>query len=337
MSLELIHSIARRTMEYPYKVWGFGEGIALEALWEAGETLHVPAYQEFVVGLFERWLAREPRLVEADHSAPGGLLLTVYKATQDVRYLGLALNLAQYMRALPQDSTGARLHRPQHPKYASFFYVDCMEVDAPFFCQLAAITGDNAYYDFAAEQLLGYTALLFDEERSLFYHQYNNATRQVNGSFWGRGNGWALLGYLKTMKQLPITHPSYLQIETIFKQLTASLARLQHEDGSWSTVLDRPETYREGSLPAMFGYAILDGIAAHHLPESYAPVAEHAWEAVEGSLTPDGLLHTVSVATPPGDTPHYNQIATGLGYPWGQGSALLFALARMRNSLKGDR
>src|SRR5688572_25750488 len=99
MLLELIHNIARRTMEYPYKVWGFGEGIALDALWEAGEILHEPAYQSFVVGLMERWLAREPRLVEADHSAPGGLLLTVYKATQDARYLSLALDLAQQMMA----------------------------------------------------------------------------------------------------------------------------------------------------------------------------------------------------------------------------------------------
>jgi unsaturated rhamnogalacturonyl hydrolase len=333
MLLELMHNIARRTMEYPYKIWGFGEGIALEALWEAGQALHEPAYQQFVVGLLERWLAREPRLVEADHSAPGGLLLTVYNATQDARYLDLALDLARHMRALPQASTGARLHRPQHPNYASFLYVDCMEVDAPFFCQLAAMTGDNAFYDYAAEQLLGYTALLFNKERGLFYHQYNNVTGQVNGSFWGRGNGWALLGCLKTLKQLPSTHPSYMQIGTIFDQLAASLARLQHEDGSWSTVLDHPETYREGSLPAMFGYAILDGIAADHLPESCALVAEHAWEAVERSLTPDGLLHNVSVATPPGDAPHYNQIATGADYPWGQGPALLFALARMRNSL----
>jgi unsaturated rhamnogalacturonyl hydrolase len=231
------------------------------------------------------------------------------------------------MMALPQASTKARFHRPQHPDYSSYLYVDCMEVDAPFFCHLAAVTGENAYYDFAAEQLLGYAALLFDDQTGLFYHQYNGETQQVNGAFWGRGNGWALLGLLKMLKRLPQTHPAYAKAAGLYTRLAASLVRLQHADGSWSTVLDHPETYREASLPAMFGYGIQKGIAAGLLPETYTRAVTQAWEAVQEALTADGLLEGVSVATPPGDVPHYNQIATGASFPWGQGPVLLFALS----------
>jgi unsaturated rhamnogalacturonyl hydrolase len=322
-------------MEYPFKVWGFGEGIALEALWQASERLNAPEYRRFVLNRFEDWLQREPRLVEADHSAPGSLLLTAYEATRDERYLKLALDLAAHMMALPQASTKARLHRPQHPDYSSYLYVDCMEVDAPFFCHLAAVTGEAGYHDFAAEQILGYAALLFDDAAGLFYHQYDGQTQRVNGTFWGRGNGWALLGLLKTIRQLPETHPAYTQAAGLFTRLAASLARLQHGDGSWSTVLDQPDTYREASLPAMFGYGIREGIAAGLLPKSYAPVADRAWEAVQHALTPDGLLQGVSVATPPGDAAHYNQIATGSGFPWGQGPALLFALTALLSDRSG--
>jgi unsaturated rhamnogalacturonyl hydrolase len=326
MQKDLLQYIARRTMEYPFKVWGFGEGTALEALWEAGGRLKVPEYRDFVIDRFEQWLRREPRLVEADHSAPGSLLLTTYEASGDERYLSLAHDLAEYMIALPQASTKARFHRPQHPDYSSYIYVDCMEVDAPFFCHLAAVTGDNTYYDFAAEQLLGYTALLLDDEAGLFYHQYDGQTQQVNGTFWGRGNGWALLGLLKTLKRLPETHSTYAKIAGLYTRLADSLVRLQHADGAWSTVLDQPETYREASLSALFGYGVREGIAAGLLPQSYVSAAERAWDAVLRTLTADGLLEGVSVATPPGDAPHYNQIATGAGFPWGQGPALLLAL-----------
>lgn len=329
MSNKLLHNIALRTMEYPFKVWGFGEGIALEALWDAGEQLGIPDCRRFVIDLLEQWLRREPRLVEADHSAPGSLLLTAYDATGDERFLSLARDLATHMIALPPAGAKARLHRPQHPDYARYLYVDCIEVDAPFFCHLAAATGDDAHYDFAAEQLLGYAALLFEDHTDLFYHQYDAETRQVNGAFWGRGNGWALLGLLKTLKRLPETHPAYVKVVDLYTRLAASLVRLQHADGSWSTVLNQPETYREASLPAMFGYGLREGIALGLLPDSYAAAAERAWGAVQRSLTADGFLQAVSVATPPGDVAHYNQIAVGKGFPWGQGPALLFALSML--------
>ena len=35
----LARNVAQQAMTYPYKVWGFGEGIALRALWQAADVL----------------------------------------------------------------------------------------------------------------------------------------------------------------------------------------------------------------------------------------------------------------------------------------------------------
>lgn len=314
-------------MVYPFKVWGFGEGIALEALWQAADVLGEPAYRAYVLDLFERWLGRE--IVEADHSAPGGLLVEAWQHTGDARYLDLAQRLAAHMHALPQDATGALFHRPTHPDYHDYLYVDCMEVDAPFLCTLAQATGDAAYDDRAVEQLLGYSSLLQDAGTGLFYHQYNGSTGQVNGSFWGRGNAWALLGYVKMLQLLPKTHEAYREAMVRFTALARALAQRQLEGGDWATVLDMPETYREASLPAMFGYGLDAAVSAGLLPVAYAAVADRAWDAMLTRLTPDGMLQGVSVATPPGNAPHYNSIATGAGYPWAQGPLLLWLLHRL--------
>ena len=300
--------IAQKTMQYPFKIWGFGEGIALEALWLAGNILNEPRYHRFVLDCFERWLQRKPSIEESDHSAPGALLLQCYEATSDQRYLSLAQRLAEHMLSLPHDSSGAAFHRPQHPAYHHFIYVDCMEVDAPFLCKLASVTGNKHYFDDAARQLLAYSTLLRDSATGLFSHQYDGETGAVNGTFWGRGNGWALLGMLKTLELLPSDHAAFTSIQQQFIHLVASLANLQHPSGEWSTVLDQPNTYCEASLTAIFGYAIQIGINRKLLDERYLPVAKRAWSATQQRLT-DGILEGVSIATPPGDATHYNSIA----------------------------
>ncbi len=322
-------------MTYPFKVWGFGETIALRALWQVGPILHEPNYHEWVIGMLNRWLRREPRLQEADHSAPGIVLLDAYNATGDERYLSLALGLADYMAALPRDKSGAAFHRPTHPDFRHFIYVDCIEVDAPFLCRLAQITGESAYYDKAVEQISAYSGLLQDPASGLFYHQYDGESGQVNGAFWGRGNGWAMLGLLETLIRLPREHSGWDNLQGRLSRQAEALAACQLPSGDWPTVLDQPTTYAEGSLAAMFYYAYTEAMQQGYLPDKYAEVADRAWTALEALLALDGILQGVSIATPPGNAEHYARIERlppGAVAPWGQGPALLACLARLETS-----
>jgi unsaturated rhamnogalacturonyl hydrolase len=327
--LSMIRQIVERTLEYPFKVWGFGEGIALEAVWQAAVILDTPDYQQRVAALVERWLSRP--LQEADHSAPGGLLLDFWEASGEQRYLEHAELLAAYMNGLPRANTGALFHRPTHPEYHDFLYVDCMEVDAPFLCRLAEATQNASYFERAVEQLLSYAALLQDDTTHLFYHQYDSDTRTTNGVFWGRGCGWALLGMLKTLRYLPSTHVAYAEIKQRFRSLVDALIARQRPDGEWTTVIDHAEMYVEGSLAAMFHYGIEQGIRTGLLSPAYQPASDAAWAAVQRRMSSDGLLKGVSIATPPGKSAvHYHAIPVHEGFPWGQGAALLTYISRLK-------
>lgn len=322
-------AIAHQAMVYPYKIWGFGESIALEAIWHAASVLNETAYKTWVLEMLARWLQRRPVLQEADHSASGQMLVEAFMFTGDRRYLKLAEELAAYLSSLPRHPSGALFHRPQHPEYRSFLYVDCMEVDAPFLCSLAGVTGNSTYFDRAAEQLLAYSSLLQDPETGLFYHHYDGSAGTANGAFWGRGNGWAMLGLLKTLLRLPLDHPKRDGIYERFTRLAEALARYQLPEGGWATVITMADTYPEASLPAFFSYTFRTAVRGGLLGHRYSEVADKAGLALERRVSNDGLLLGVSVATPPGNAVHYNNIETGAGFPWGQGPALLAYLSRL--------
>ena len=317
-----VRRVAETCLSYPYKVWGYGEGIALEALLAAGDRLGEPRYLDFVAGLMDRWLAARADVPYPDHVAPGVALLLVYERTGDRRLLDRARALGDFYVGLPQTRHGARLHRPDHPDFHSYVYVDCMDFDAPFLCALARATGEGAWFDLATDCLLGHARVLWDAGHGLFYHLYDAERDQTNGAFWGRGAGWAALGMVETLAQLPPDHPATPAIAALFTRLMASLVRLQTADGEWPTVLDDPASYHEGSLPAMFALALRRGLALGLLGEDARAAADRAAGAMLQRLGDDGVLRGVSQATPPGSAAHYAAIPTGGAYPWGQGPAL---------------
>lgn len=319
---DLLRAVAAHCVAYPYKVWGYGEGIALEALVTAGDRLGEPGYLVFVAKLMARWLAARADVPYTDHVAPGRALLMVYERTGDPRLLARACALGDFFAGLPTTRQGARLHRPDHAEFHSYVYVDCMDFDAPFLCALARAAGESGYFDLAADCLLSHARALWDAERGLFYHLYDAARDQTNGAFWGRGNGWAALGMVGALEQLPAAHQAYADIAALFLRLMASLVELQTADGEWHTVLDEPSSYCEASLPAMFYYALRRGLALGLLPRGYRVAAERAWGALLARLGADGVLGGVSQASPPGAAGHYAAIPTGGVYPWGQGPAL---------------
>src|SRR5687768_821133 len=89
--------LARRTAAYPFKVWGFGESIAMEALLAAGG-----AAGDHARDLLRRW-ALEAGPLSGDplaHVAPGVPLLRLYQESGDARLLRRAVELAEVLVGL---------------------------------------------------------------------------------------------------------------------------------------------------------------------------------------------------------------------------------------------
>lgn len=309
------------TMRWNYRVWGFGEAIALRGLLRAGELLGDPEPIGFVHGILRSWLGRGVARSNEDHVGGGRELLDLYARTGDGQFLDAARALAALNASFPRGPSGARYHRTDTPGWRFQIWVDCMDVDAPFLAALAQVTGEAAYVEQAVEELLGYARAL-QTTSGLFVHGFERDAGQ-NGALWARGQGWALMGLVETLAILPRAHPAWAELHQRLLTLVKGLAAVQVSDGFWHTVVDQPDTYLESTLAAMAAFALREAFS-HTLLDAaaYGPMEAKARAAMHREIASDGSLNLVSDATPIGALSTYATRPFGV-FPWGQGPLLL--------------
>jgi unsaturated rhamnogalacturonyl hydrolase len=330
MTLELMARVADAAIYYPeyqYRVWGYGEWIALEGLLAAARIGDNPRYLGFVEGLIAGWISKREQLIPADHVAPGVVLLELYGLTGREIYLKRALALARLLLDSPRSSRGARLLRPDANQHV---YVDCLYSDPPLFCRLAHITGDRYWFQEAADYALAFWNVLVDARVPLLYHGYSDALNNHIGLLWGRGAGWALLGLADTLTDMPAGINGRDSLLANFRSLAAALRDLQADNGEWHTVLDHPETYLEHSIACFVCAAFRKAMRAGLLDFSFEECARRSWSACTSAISEAGQIF-VSEATPEGDLASYQALGLGV-YPWGQGPALRAIEEHLKNS-----
>ena len=196
------------------------------------------------------------------------------------------------------DGTFARL-RPQK----NTVWLDDMFMGIPAIAYMGRLTGEQKYYDEAARQVVQFAQRMWVPEKKLFRHGWVETADGSNDAFhpafhWGRANGWAILTICEVLDVLPEQHPQRQQILELLRQHAQGLAALQHQDGFWHQLLDRPDTYLETSATAIYAYCLAHAVNRGWLSaKSFGPVALLAWHAVRSSINGKGQVENVCVGT----------------------------------------
>ncbi|MGH2603088.1 MAG: glycoside hydrolase family 88 protein [Dehalococcoidia bacterium] len=303
--LEVMSLAADRALEYPYKIWGYGEGPALRAVLLASQTLDRPALADAVADLVTASLAAAAD-EETDHLIPVEVLLELRRLRPGIdvcdavdRFTAAVAHAARPILGQPQ------VHRPHHPSLGRLIWVDCLHTDAPGL----ALTGQSTL---ATEVTLQAVQALQDDT-GLFSHGYHVDTGMSSAIHWARGQGWALYGLVGLLTLAP----------SAAGVLLGSLQRLlqglsEHErNGRWSTIVDDPHSPAEASLSPITATTLHHGIAAGFINPRWRDLADRALNATLDAVTGKGEL-LVSEATPVGDAATYYNRRSGV-FPWGQG------------------
>lgn len=98
-------------------------------------------------------------------------------------------------------------------------------------------------------------------------------TEWIDGSAWGRGNGWYVAGCVDTLEYAKKRHP---EIEQTFAKACQSLLKYQTAEGAWRVVIDDPDAPPEMSATTAIAYAFLRGVRMGLLPAEFDQAARRA-------------------------------------------------------------
>lgn len=314
--LRLLDVTATRTAACTFTIWGYGIGPALIALLRAGAALQRSDLTERATELVRQGTQQAPGPTDHLIVAEAVLALNDKIPGADAavdRFVTAVRGADRPVQGRPQ------VHRPDLRDWSRTIWVDCMHTDGP---GLAAAGLPDA----AVQAMAEYAAVL-QRPDGLFDHGYDVATGSGNHVAWGRGQGWALLGLIGTLR-----HARDAGLLERLDRLVDALG--QHEvDGRWPTVVDRPDYPIELSTSALVATAVGTAVREGLVSPSRNALAHRAFAAVIAGLD-DGVLPT-SDATPVGRAEDYARRLTGC-HPWGQGPALAALLDSADHNLDHD-
>ncbi len=355
MLARTLRTVADQLLTLGYRTWSFGDSVAFEGMVAASAVLEDDRWLQFARGFTRAWATRSQPYVRLDCTAPGLAMVQICRATQDPLVREGALGLAHYLTTRPriEDVFATWEHSPLQQPYGpehldaeeqalladppAGVFIDCLHFDPPFLVALGVLSGEHALVEEGARQAVGYVRLL-QTESGLFDHFVLDGSPRTYGPGWGRGQGWALLGLLDVLDELPTEHPCRQELAGAAARLIATMIRFQRDDGHWYAVVDDPASGDESSTAAFMAAGMLRAAGIAISGDEARAAAHRALEAALKSTGEDGILSGVSAAVNASTNPsHYAHVPRGFVVPWGQGPLALALAERCREEGSGGR
>ncbi|MSQ16838.1 MAG: hypothetical protein EXR54_04635 [Dehalococcoidia bacterium] len=193
------------------------------------------------------------------------------EATGDRRYADLFVSAAD--RYKPGVHGGAP--PPSDPE----FRTEDMFMNGAVLGRAFRLTGKTAYLDLLTSFLLNARVQQAD---GLFWHSRSAPY------YWGRGNGFAALGFAETLTYLPVDHSDRDALLAMHVKHLDALRQRQGPSGMLCQVVDVPGSYQELTATCMFGYAMARGMCLGWLDSTYRASLELAWQGVAERVDESG-------------------------------------------------
>lgn len=244
----------------------------------------------------------------------------MFKATGDARYRDVLVATADLYRGNPLGEPPP----PCDPDYRTEDFFFCGALTGRAF----ALTGDARYLDIQTSFLLNAD---IQRDDGLFWHCRSSPFH------WGRGNGFAALGYAETLTHLPENHPDRAALIESHARHLAALRRLQRPSGMLSQLLDFAGSYQELTAVCMVGYAVARGLRLGWLDESHRDFAESLWRAASERVGMDGAVVDGCTGTGAGDSRRfYLDRAAEFGQDDRTGNLALWFAVEMERLRRGE-
>lgn len=298
--------------------WNYIDGVMLSSLLTLYEKTTDTTYLNFVIKYVNYYINSTGEFVNLKNFSASGyniqnyalddicasrILFKLYDYTQDERYLKAINTTFSHILQQPRTSEGNFWHKKE---YVNQVWLDGLYMVNPFYVQYANENPNGrinvnqtniSYYDDIYNQYINVQDKMFDKEKQLYYHGYDN-TKQIfwanqttgcSSSFWLRSMGWYIVSLVDVLEY----YPQGDKKETLKDILNAAISGvMQYQDAEskmFYQVVDRgnqgmlvpafyyPSTnqakyvnnYLETSGSSMIAYSLMKGSRLGFLPSAY--------------------------------------------------------------------
>lgn len=285
-----------------------------------------------VLAYLQEWVKRNEEKAQGtkviNSIAPYAIFPALYRITENTWLKEEMVRIAEWLiHQTPRTREGAFEHTvTENVEFSEQVWADTIYMAVLFLARTAKLTGSKTYAEEALEQVLIHLRLLQDPQTQVLFHGWNCASGDhMSGARWTRANAWVAAGIPMIVEEIAelVTIPA--ELKERYGRLMAGLLAFQQNDGLWSTVMDRPEFYREVSGSAGIAYGLLKGAEIGLIPgqQEITVSVQHVVSSILPYITEDGVVKGVSGGTPVMPTVQaYQDIPT---YPtlYGQGLVLM--------------
>lgn len=333
---DVVDKIVKRTMKMDM-VWDWPCGVAYYGICEAYEVTKNEEYISLLKDRIDEFIELGLPNWTVNTCSMGHCLITLYEVTNDEKYWDIVMSKVDYLRNralrfgdnVLQHTVSAKNDFPEQA------WADTLFMAAFLLLRVGVKLDDKDIINDALNQYYWHIKYLQDPATGLWYHGYNNITKDhMSGFYWGRANAWATYTMSQVGRRLPecYLYPKYMDVAGSLSEQLAALKLVQTEHGLWRTLLDDEESYEEVSASA--------GIAAGMLSYGNPLHSKYINKAIAGVLSnvsADGRVLNVSGGTAVmNDSEGYRNISRDWIQGWGQGLALALFSAAL-NFEKFDR
>ncbi len=245
----------------------------------------------------EEWKLGD-RLFHGDDHIVGQMYLTFYEKEKDKDMIDHTIQqFNQILVANPDNSLeflGDAIPGVGWECQLRWCWCDALFMSPQTWIMLSLATGEEQYMAYGDKEFWATTEYLLDPETSLYFRDsryFERRDEEGNKIFWARGNGWVYAGLVNILRILPEDHPSYPRYVELYKNMSKTIAGLQHDNGLWAPSLLAKKATPETSGSSFMTYGLAWGLNSGHLDKSeYGPVVKKGWTALVAAVADDGKL-----------------------------------------------
>ncbi|MDD3367637.1 MAG: glycoside hydrolase family 88 protein [Lachnospiraceae bacterium] len=256
--------------------WNYEDGCVLMGCKQMYEVTGDEKFYEYLIHYLRSRITEDGNIpsfsteqFSIDSYNCGKVLFYAYEKEKDERYKKALDFHMDMISKHPRCQCGNFWHKEIYPNQ---IWLDGLYMAQPLYMEYETKYNKDAHYNDILSQFRNVRKYLFQPEKGLFYHAYDEARIQpwadkVTGcsqNFWSRAEGWWLMALVDTIEAMsPEIYEQYRELINLYKEaIQGILGYCDKRTGMIYQVIDKPEiegNYLETSGSAMTAYAIMKG------------------------------------------------------------------------------